>query len=376
MEREADDMAAIDPGTMDQEALAREIERRQATLERWRAVYWDEFIPYAHGARLFGEVYNNRLKPDDPFEFISLLTTRNMKSTQRNMMLEEAADRIRSRIDSPTVEAVLENPELNEEIERLLPLFRGLTSSMRGLPEEKRAFTGVLVQMAQNKSERTKGPENGREEMEKRFIEAFDEAERDYARELIELGRKSYRLRDDDNLYLGRIESELERGLQAARAKLGLPCNAPRACANAEAIIASLRGRPFVDKPPGEEAAAAGRAAVRTRQLRGQPAGQGIARGKARVVANTDDLFAFKAGEVLVCDAIDPNMTFIIPLASAIVERRGGMLIHGAIIAREYGIPCVTGVADAARSFRTGDFVTVDGYYGLVTLHTGTYGED
>ena len=91
---------------------------------------------------------------------------------------------------------------------------------------------------------------------------------------------------------------------------------------------------------------------------------------------NTADLFSFENGEVLVCDAIDPNMTFIVPLAAAIVDRRGGMLIHGAIIAREYGIPCVTGVPDAARSIRTGDLLTVDGYYGLVTLHTGTYGED
>jgi pyruvate,water dikinase len=376
MERDADDLAAIDLEELDREALAGEIERRQSTLERWRGVYWDDFIPYAHGARLFGEVYNNRTKPDDPFEFISLLTARNMKSTQRNTMLEEAADMIRSRIDSPTVEAVLEDPELNGEIERLLPLFSGLTSSVQGLPEEKTALTGVLVQMARKKPGRVKGQEKGRDEMEKRFIEAFDEAERDYARELIALGRKSYRLRDDDNLYLGRIESELERVLRTARAKLGLPCNGPRACANAEEIIASLRGRPFVEKPSEEEAAVSGEAAVVPRQLRGQPAGRGLARGKARVVADTGDLFSFEEGEVLVCDAIDPNMTFIIPLASAIVERRGGMLIHGAIIAREYGIPCVTGVPDAARSIRTGDLVTVDGYYGLVTLHTGTYGEE
>jgi phosphoenolpyruvate synthase/pyruvate phosphate dikinase len=45
--------------------------------------------------------------------------------------------------------------------------------------------------------------------------------------------------------------------------------------------------------------------------------------------------FEFKAGEILVCDSIDPNMTFIVPMAAGIVERKGGMLIHGAIIARE-----------------------------------------
>ena len=80
----------------------------------------------------------------------------------------------------------------------------------------------------------------------------------------------------------------------------------------------------------------------------------------------------FKVGEVLVVDSIDPNMTFLAPLALGIVERRGGMLIHGAIIAREYGIPCVTGVSAVLRYIRTGDMVTVDGYLGLVIVDRDT----
>ena len=71
---------------------------------------------------------------------------------------------------------------------------------------------------------------------------------------------------------------------------------------------------------------------------------------------------------MLVCDAVDPNMTFVVPLCSAIVERRGGMLIHGAIIAREYGIPCVTGVPEAVELIETGDILTVDGYQGIVII--------
>jgi pyruvate,water dikinase len=86
------------------------------------------------------------------------------------------------------------------------------------------------------------------------------------------------------------------------------------------------------------------------------------------VINASEDLFSFKVGEILVCDAVDPNITFIVPLCVGIVERRGGMLIHGAIIAREYGIPCVTGVADAASAIHTGDYVTVDGFLGIVTL--------
>ena len=65
---------------------------------------------------------------------------------------------------------------------------------------------------------------------------------------------------------------------------------------------------------------------------------------------------------------MDPSITFIVPLASAIVERRGGMLIHGAIIAREYGLACVTGIPDATSLIHTGDTVTVDGYLGIVTI--------
>jgi pyruvate,water dikinase len=63
-------------------------------------------------------------------------------------------------------------------------------------------------------------------------------------------------------------------------------------------------------------------------------------------------------------------MTFVVPLAAGIVERRGGMLIHGAIIAREYGLPCVTGVPHAASLIHTGDQLTVDGYLGIVVKHT------
>ena len=116
-----------------------------------------------------------------------------------------------------------------------------------------------------------------------------------------------------------------------------------------------------------EEIAKTGRI-VKARQLLGQPAGPGIARGSARVVLKQSDLFEFKHGDILVCDALDPNMTFIVPLSAGIVERRGGMLIHGAIIAREYGLPCVTGIVDAASSIRTGQTITVDGYLGIVTI--------
>jgi len=125
----------------------------------------------------------------------------------------------------------------------------------------------------------------------------------------------------------------------------------------------------YTPPPETQPDSAADPLQVQARQLLGQPAGPGLAQGPARVIRAFDDLADFRHGDILVCDAVDPNMTFVVPLAAGVVERRGGMLIHGAIIAREYGLPCVTGVPDATRLIHTGDTITVDGYLGLVILH-------
>jgi phosphoenolpyruvate synthase/pyruvate phosphate dikinase len=93
-----------------------------------------------------------------------------------------------------------------------------------------------------------------------------------------------------------------------------------------------------------------------------------MASGRVRRIRDAEDLGRFQRGEVLVCDAIQPTMTHLVPLAAAVVERRGGMLIHGAIIARELGIPCVNGVAHAAEILEDGELVSVDGHLGIVTV--------
>ena len=100
----------------------------------------------------------------------------------------------------------------------------------------------------------------------------------------------------------------------------------------------------------------------------GQPAAPGCVTGLVRIVRDADDIGEFQSGEVVVCDAIQPTMTHLVPLSCAIVERRGGMLIHGAIIARELGIPCVNGISNAVELLDDGEIVTVDGYLGIVTV--------
>ncbi len=74
------------------------------------------------------------------------------------------------------------------------------------------------------------------------------------------------------------------------------------------------------------------------------------------------------AGDILVTRQTDPGWGPVFPLISGLVIERGGMLSHGAIIAREFGIPSVVGVKDATRLIAHGASITVDGDRGIVHL--------
>jgi pyruvate,water dikinase len=175
-------------------------------------------------------------------------------------------------------------------------------------------------------------------------------------------------MRDNDNIYMGKLKA---RVLDAEDELLRRSSSAEREPSSAGHFNSlSLSDHEPVSDTESDSAGAEEGFRLQTRQITGQPAGPGIASGSARVIKTASDLMNFKKGEIMVCDSIDPNMTFVVPLASAIVERRGGMLIHGAIIAREYGLPCVTGISNASEVIRTGDRVTVDGYLGIVIIDT------
>lgn len=73
-------------------------------------------------------------------------------------------------------------------------------------------------------------------------------------------------------------------------------------------------------------------------------------------------------GEVLVAASTDPGWTPLFLLAGALVMEVGGVVSHGALVAREYGIPALAGIADAMTRLHTGQRVRVDGTNGCVTL--------
>ncbi len=104
------------------------------------------------------------------------------------------------------------------------------------------------------------------------------------------------------------------------------------------------------------------------RRLRGRGISRGVARGPARVVHRLQDAQSLRPGEILVTRATDPGWTPYFRTAGALVLEQGGMLSHGAVVAREYGLPGVVNVMDATRRIRTGQRLTVDGSRGLVLL--------
>src|SRR4030095_8123310 len=101
--------------------------------------------------------------------------------------------------------------------------------------------------------------------------------------------------------------------------------------------------------------------------LTGTPASAGVVTGKARVVL--DPVGArLEPGEILVAPSTDPGWTPLFLTAGGLVMEMGGAMSHGAVVAREYGIPAVVGVAGATERIQTGQRITIDGGSGLVKL--------
>lgn len=103
-------------------------------------------------------------------------------------------------------------------------------------------------------------------------------------------------------------------------------------------------------------------------RLRGTPASPGSGEGVARVVRDVDDFARIERGDVLVATTTTPAWTPVFPSLAALVTETGGVLCHGAIVAREYGIPAVVGVDGATTAIVDGARVKVDGATGEVTL--------
>jgi pyruvate,water dikinase len=104
--------------------------------------------------------------------------------------------------------------------------------------------------------------------------------------------------------------------------------------------------------------------------LAGSPVSPGVVEGAVRVVF-APHAAQLAPGEILVCPGTDPAWTPLFLAAGGLVMEVGGLMTHGAVVAREYGIPAVVGVSQATLRLKTGQRVRVDGSTGRITLLDG-----
>ncbi len=130
----------------------------------------------------------------------------------------------------------------------------------------------------------------------------------------------------------------------------------------------SWRGDPEPIGTAAAPAAAPAGGAAADEVVSGLGVSTGTIEGTVRVLVDPSDPSALDPGEVLVCHTTDPSWTSYFLVAGAAVIDVGGTLSHGAIVARELGIPCVINTGDGSRRLRTGDRVHVDGDAGTVRV--------
>ena len=103
-------------------------------------------------------------------------------------------------------------------------------------------------------------------------------------------------------------------------------------------------------------------------QLRGTGASAGVVRGPARVTLSPSDFGRIQPGDIIVCPSSNPSWVPVFTIAGGLVTNTGGVLSHAAVVAREFGLPAVVGVADATTRIADGRTLEIDGTLGTVHL--------
>jgi pyruvate,water dikinase len=150
-----------------------------------------------------------------------------------------------------------------------------------------------------------------------------------------------------------------------------LPADLPAVIAERRARFTEYKGYRLPDVWTGEPTAIpAGpdaTSAADTAPISGIPVSPGVVEGIARVISDphSEDI---EVDEILVCETTDPSWASFFVVASAVVIDVGGPLSHGAIVARELGIPCVINTRTGTHRIRSGQRIRVDGNAGTVEV--------
>lgn len=101
-------------------------------------------------------------------------------------------------------------------------------------------------------------------------------------------------------------------------------------------------------------------------QLKGIPVSGGVVEGRARIIHNLTDAEQLQEGEIMIASFTDIGWTPYFSIIAGLITEIGSPLSHGAVVAREYGIPAIVGAKGSRRFFSDGDMVRLDGNKGVV----------
>jgi pyruvate,water dikinase len=102
--------------------------------------------------------------------------------------------------------------------------------------------------------------------------------------------------------------------------------------------------------------------------LKGMPVCGGKVRARVRVLESVMEAHKLEKGDILVTRQTDPGWVLVFPLISGLIVERGGMLSHGAIVSREFGIPAIVGVHEASSKIPDGALVLLDADTGFIEI--------
>ncbi|KAG1679048.1 Prodigiosin synthesizing transferase PigC [Nymphon striatum] len=100
--------------------------------------------------------------------------------------------------------------------------------------------------------------------------------------------------------------------------------------------------------------------------IQGTPVSRGVIEATARVVLSIEEADSIQPGDILIASSTDIAWSPYFPSLSGVITELGGLISHGAVVAREYGIPCVVGVPHATDQFKSGDFIRLNGNNGKI----------
>lgn len=100
--------------------------------------------------------------------------------------------------------------------------------------------------------------------------------------------------------------------------------------------------------------------------MKGMSACGGKVTARARVIESISEAYKLKKGDILVTRQTDPGWIVVFPLISGLIVERGGMLSHGAIVSREFGIPSIVGVPSATARIKDGQLIQLDADTGTI----------